>query len=281
MTASIIGTPTKTYDGNTTATLKSGNFALANLVSGEDFTVTQTVGTYNSAHVASASSVTTSLSAGDFTVVGSTRASDYSLPTSASGAGQITPYSFPYQIASDSQYFGYPANFATDLGPTIATGVNNENLAIAYSSTGDIASATVGTYPITGRTTDGTGVLSDYTPTLKNGNLTVALPPRSAYILNPTASGTVTASGNATVQLPGGLYVDSNSASARSLPVARPWSTSAAPCWSSAASARAAAHRLPGPARPRPPTIRSPPCPCPASKASPTTGRSASPATPR
>jgi Matrixin len=109
---------------------------------------------------------------------------------------------------------GYPANFATDLGSTIATGINTEKLAIAYSSTGNIASATVGTYPITGQVSDGTALLSDYIPTLKNGALTVTLPPRSAYILDPTASGAVNASGNPTVQLPGGLYVDSNSASA-------------------------------------------------------------------
>ena len=214
VTASIIGTPTKTYDGNTNATLTPSNFSLSNRVSGESFTVTQTSGAYNSAHVVAANSVTASLAAGNFTPVGSTLASDYSLPTSASGAGKITPYAFTYQIANDSQYFGYPANFATDLGSTIATGIKTENLAIAYSSTGDVASATVGTYPITGQVSNGSGLLSDYSPTLKNGTLAVTLPPRSAYILNATASGAVNASGNATAQLPGGLYVDSSSASA-------------------------------------------------------------------
>ena len=61
MTATIVNTPTKIYDGNTTATLKSGNFSLSNLVGGEGFTVTQTVGTYNSAHVLEANSVTAGL----------------------------------------------------------------------------------------------------------------------------------------------------------------------------------------------------------------------------
>ena len=50
---------------------------------------------------------------------------------------------------------------------------------------------------------------------LRPGFLTVTLPSGAAvYILNPTAGGAVTASGNATVNLPGGLYVDSSSASA-------------------------------------------------------------------
>src|SRR5204862_468122 len=54
-------------------------------------TVTQTAGAYNSGHVATASCVTASLANGNFTPDGSTQATDYSLPTSASGAGSITP----------------------------------------------------------------------------------------------------------------------------------------------------------------------------------------------
>jgi hypothetical protein len=38
LTASIIGNPTKTYDGNTNATLTPSNFSLTGLASGESFT---------------------------------------------------------------------------------------------------------------------------------------------------------------------------------------------------------------------------------------------------
>ncbi len=56
---------------------------------------------------------------------------------------------------------------------------------------------------------------ADYTIGYVPGVLTVTLPSgAAAYILNATTSGAVTASGNATVNLPGGLYVDSSSASA-------------------------------------------------------------------
>ena len=48
LTASIIGTPTKTYDGTTTAALTSANYQLTGLVNGDSFTVTQLAGTYNS-----------------------------------------------------------------------------------------------------------------------------------------------------------------------------------------------------------------------------------------
>src|SRR5205807_10214692 len=42
VTASIVGNPTKTYDGTTNATLTSANFSLSAVISGESFTVTQT-----------------------------------------------------------------------------------------------------------------------------------------------------------------------------------------------------------------------------------------------
>src|SRR2546421_753957 len=61
LTASIIGDPTKPYDGNDAATLTPSNFSLAGLIGSEGFTVTQTAGTYNSAHVAAANTVTASL----------------------------------------------------------------------------------------------------------------------------------------------------------------------------------------------------------------------------
>src|SRR5204863_161295 len=90
VTASILGNPTKPYNGNTTATLTSANFSLSGLVGSDGFTVTQTVGTYNSKDVATANTVTASLSAGDFTPGGGSLASNYVLPTTASGAGHIT-----------------------------------------------------------------------------------------------------------------------------------------------------------------------------------------------
>ena len=67
VTASIIGDPTRPYNGNTTATLTAATFSLAGLVGGDTIGVTQTAGTYNSKDVAAANTVTASLAAGDFT----------------------------------------------------------------------------------------------------------------------------------------------------------------------------------------------------------------------
>src|SRR2546426_3749639 len=90
LTASIIGDPTKPYNGNTIATLTSANFSISGLVGSESFTVTKNTGTYNSKDVLTAATVTASLVTGDFTPVNGAIASNYVLPTTASGAGHIT-----------------------------------------------------------------------------------------------------------------------------------------------------------------------------------------------
>ena len=101
LTAAIIGDPTKPYDGTTTATLTSGNFSLSGLVTGQSFTVTQTAGTYNSPNAGSATSVTASLVAGDFTAASGTLASNYTFPASATGSGSITPKNLTASIIGD------------------------------------------------------------------------------------------------------------------------------------------------------------------------------------
>ncbi|HET6880763.1 MAG TPA: MBG domain-containing protein, partial [Pirellulales bacterium] len=89
------------------------------------------------------------------------------------GTLTVNPYTFTYTIGNDSQTYGSPANLANDLAATISTGVNNETLDIGYASTGDKATANVGSYAITGTLSDGSGSLSNYSVTLNNGALTV------------------------------------------------------------------------------------------------------------
>jgi hypothetical protein len=91
VTAAIIGDPTRPYNGNTNATLAPANFSLSGVASGESFTVTKTSGTYDTKEV-TATTVTTSLGAGDFTAGAGTLAGNYVLPTMASGPGHITAW---------------------------------------------------------------------------------------------------------------------------------------------------------------------------------------------
>ena len=148
-----------------------------------DSTALASVAYTNALGGAPAATTDATLSAGDHTI-NPTDISTLS-PTTASieflndfdvvyGTGTLTvdPAVVNYTIGTDSQTYGSPANLATDLGTTIA-GVNGETLGITYSSTGDTATANVGTYALTGVVSDGTGLASNYTVNLTPGTLTV------------------------------------------------------------------------------------------------------------
>ena len=101
VSASIIGNPSRPYNGNTNAVLTGANFSLTGLVTGETISVTQTAGSYNSKDVVTANMVTATLMVGDFTADGGTLVSNYNLPTTASGAGHITAVTLTAVIIGD------------------------------------------------------------------------------------------------------------------------------------------------------------------------------------
>jgi len=107
LTAAIIGNPTKVYDRTTAALLGSLNFSISGFVAGEGATVTQTAGVYDSLNAGSRS-VSSTLAGGDFTANGGTLLSNYILPTTASGAGAITPAPLTISgiLATDRVYNG-------------------------------------------------------------------------------------------------------------------------------------------------------------------------------
>jgi filamentous hemagglutinin family protein len=105
LVASIVGTPSKVYDANTDATLESSNYSIANLVSGESFTVTKTTGAYNSKDVATANSVTTSLISTDFTAAEGTLASNYVMPTTATGDASITRKEISFALLGQTKVY--------------------------------------------------------------------------------------------------------------------------------------------------------------------------------
>ena len=95
---------------------------------------------------------------------------------SASVAITINAKAISYAIGSASHVFGSTVDMTTVLGTTILTGVNSENLGIAYSSTGNTVASLVGSYAIHGFASDGTGMLSNYDMTINSGTLTVTTP---------------------------------------------------------------------------------------------------------
>ena len=129
--------------------------------------------TYSSTGDTATASVGTYAITGVVGTGGTGLASNYDV-TLTPGVLTVNQAPISYSIGNDSQVYGTPANLATDLPSTFATGVNGETLGITYSSTGDTATASVGTYAITGVVgTGGTGLASNYTVDLTNGKLTV------------------------------------------------------------------------------------------------------------
>ncbi|HWQ26892.1 MAG TPA: YDG domain-containing protein, partial [Chlorobaculum sp.] len=152
LTASIIGDPTKTYNGYTDATLANSNYSLSGLVSGENFTVTKTQGTYNSKDVLTAEMVTTTLANEDFAAGAGTLSSNYVLPATAGGAGHITAKAMTVTANNDTKTYNgqayYGGNGVVWIG--FVAGENPADLGgvISYIGTSQGA-VNAGTYVIT------------------------------------------------------------------------------------------------------------------------------------
>ncbi len=193
LTASIVGNPTKVYDGATTATPKPANFKLAGLIGTQSFTVTLATGTYNGKDVSTlvagqgvtpATGVTASLSASNFTAAPGTLASNYVLPLTATGQGTITPKTLTASIIGDPTK---PYDGTTDAVLTSA----NYSITGLVGSEGFTITQTVGTYNT--KAVGAKTVTANLTPAnFTAGSGTVA----GDYVLPKTAagSGTITAS---------------------------------------------------------------------------------------
>ncbi|MFZ5524276.1 MAG: beta strand repeat-containing protein [Pseudomonadota bacterium] len=181
LTAAIIGTPTKQYDGTTAATLASTNYVLTGFIAGEGATVTQTAGTYYTdttlttptQDVLAATTVGATLAPTDFTATGATLLSNYTLPTIASGAGAITPK--PASVTANDVTITY----GDALGAAGFTAVGLVSPDTIGSVTMTLPGA--GTTPDVGVYTGATpsnavfsvGLPSNYTITYAGGTLTV------------------------------------------------------------------------------------------------------------
>ena len=143
LTAAIVGNPTKQYDGSTAATLTSANFSLTGLVGTDSFTVTQTVGAYNSKDVATANTVTAALAPGNFTPGTSTTASDYALPTTASGPGHITAKALVGSITAADKVYDTTTT-ATITSRTLAGVVPGDSVSYVGGTANFLPDASVG-----------------------------------------------------------------------------------------------------------------------------------------
>ena len=207
VTAAIVGNPTKTYDGNQNATLTSAHFSLSGVVGSESFTVTKTTGTYDSANVMSATTVSTTLASGDFIAGGGASASNYTLPTTASGAGHIT------QATSTTNVVG---NVFTYSGATFAGGSSTVSGAGVIDAAGATISysgdrVNVGTFIVTATfagDANHTGSSGSATSFIGKADATIAVTPYSVTYNGAAHTATGTATGVLSESL-GGLVLSS------------------------------------------------------------------------
>ncbi|RJF96382.1 YDG domain-containing protein [Sphingomonas cavernae] len=194
LVAAIIGNPTKIFDGNAVATLGAANYQLTGFVAGEGATVTQTLGTYDSAN-AGARTVTAALGATDFSANTGTLLDNYNLPTSATGPGQIDPRALLALIIGNPTK-PYDGTVAATLGPANyqLTGFVGADSAIVTETVGAYDSANAGIRTVTAQldsgdfTAGGSTLLSNYVlPTQATGPGQIDRLALSAAIIgNPT-----------------------------------------------------------------------------------------------
>jgi filamentous hemagglutinin family protein len=108
LTASIVGDPTKVYDGTTTATLSAGNYSISGFVAGQGATVNQPSSVSYGAADAGSQTITATLSSTNFVANSGTALSNYTLPTLATGLGTISkaPLLISGLLATDKTYDG-------------------------------------------------------------------------------------------------------------------------------------------------------------------------------
>jgi sugar lactone lactonase YvrE len=124
LSATIVGSPTKSYDGTTTASLTTANYQLNGVVAGDSILVNQPVGAYAAA-TAGPESVTALLSASNFSAV-SEPLTNYILPASATGPGTITK-----AVTSSTITWNTPA--AIKYGTALSTAQLNASSTVAGS----------------------------------------------------------------------------------------------------------------------------------------------------
>ncbi|MBT8553179.1 hypothetical protein G6683_05485, partial [Polynucleobacter paneuropaeus] len=107
-----INAQTKVYDSTNAASLtagssgNAGSYTLTGFIAGQGAYINQTNASYNSANVSGATTVTATLSPSNYVATGSTNLSNYSLPSSVSASGTITPATLTMTATAAAKFVG-------------------------------------------------------------------------------------------------------------------------------------------------------------------------------
>ncbi|WP_341908041.1 autotransporter-associated beta strand repeat-containing protein, partial [Sandarakinorhabdus limnophila] len=146
LTVRLTGSVQREYDGTTTAALSASNLSLDGVVSGESVSVTQTQGQFASPNAGSGLTVLAAFGNNDFAAGTGTLLSNYSLPTSASGAiGIITPRALSLTISGELSkvYDGLASITLSPAGISLTGLISNETITVTKTDA-TLASANVG-----------------------------------------------------------------------------------------------------------------------------------------
>ena len=153
LTSMIVGNPTKTYDGNATATLAPANYALSGFIGSESISVTQTVGAYDTPN-AGVQGVTANLTGADYLAGNGTLLSNYILPTAITGFGTIVKAQLNGTLSAaitGNPTKIYDGTTVATLAPTdftLSGFVGTDSATVNQSITGQYATKNAGQQPV-------------------------------------------------------------------------------------------------------------------------------------
>jgi len=195
LVGTIVGNPTKVYDGTTTATLNSSNYSF-NFVSGQGATVSQPSSVVYGGVDAGPETITATLRPTNFTANTGTNFANYILPTSASGPGTITqaPLNILNLLGVDKVYDGTTTDALNTTNAALSgvIPVDSGNVTLdAAGATGNFASPNVGNnLAVTANLASfslGGSAASNYMLIAPQG-LTADITPKALTVLGVTAS---------------------------------------------------------------------------------------------
>ncbi|MBN3853323.1 filamentous hemagglutinin N-terminal domain-containing protein [Paraburkholderia sp. Ac-20340] len=191
LTVSIVNDPTKVYDGTTSAPLSASNYSFTGFVAGQGASVNQASSVaYSSADAGTGIPINATFTSTNFVANSGTSLANYTLPTSASGTGTITPAPLLISglIAGNKVYDGTRAAALDSSGASLFGIISSDSGQVSLVSSG-----ATGTFLTPNVGNNISVVPSGFTLTgAKAGNYTISLP---AYLSANITPKTVTITG--------------------------------------------------------------------------------------
>ncbi|MEM5316914.1 YDG domain-containing protein [Paraburkholderia sp. JHI869] len=141
LTVSIVNDPTKVYDGTTSAPLTASNYSFTGFVAGQGASVNQASSvTYTSANAGTGIPVNATFTSTNFVANSGTNLANYTLPTTATGTGTITPAPLLISglIASNKVYDGTRADTLDVSGASLFGLISSDNGQVTLNTSGAI-----------------------------------------------------------------------------------------------------------------------------------------------